>query len=327
MRKPVVALLLVAGLLLAACGPAIVPAAAPETETGEVFMVALPRIVITFDETGRPGFEGVPVEEIARTVGLNLNLEQYRIDPFYPVWMKAANIQHIELRQTGDGIAVLVNGKLMPSLSFKDGTLERVGDLAPLLGPGVNVQMIQDLVGKFAPLVKRLGLSMVFKFPLRTGAEPIPFADPNVKLAALTPAQEEPSAIVMFEIRYDEQGVPSILGISARDLTALLGNAPLALAPDYLRLVQANNIQHVQLRTKADGLHLFVNGTPLPNLVWDGTTLENAVEVYAQMNAAAPKEVLDLVKMLVPLLGRTDVSIMVHFPLAPGAQPIPAKMQ
>ncbi len=327
MRKPVVSVLLVVGLLLAACGPAIVPPAAPETETGEVFLVALPRIVITFDESGRPGFEGVPVEEIARTLGLGLNLDQFRIDPFYPTWMKAANIQHIELRQTGDGIAVLINGKLMPSLSFKDGTLERVGDLAPLLGPGVDVQMIQDLVEKFAPLVKRLGLSVVIKFPMRVGAEPIPFADPNVKLAELTPVQETPSAIVMFEIRYDEQGVPSVLGISARDLRALLGDAPLALAPDYLRLVQANNIQHVQLRTKADGLHLFVNGTPLPNLVWDGTTLENAVEVYAQMNAAAPKEVLDLVKMLVPLLGRTDVSIMVHFPLAPGAQPIPAKMQ
>lgn len=327
MRSPVLALLLIVALLLTACGPAIVPAAAPETESGEVFLVALPRIVITFDENGKPGIEGVAVEDIARTLNMPLSLDQFRIDPYYPTWMTAANIQHIELRQTGDGIAVLVNGALMPSLSFQDGTLERVGDLAPLLGPGVNTAAVQELVAKFAPLVKRLGLSLVAKFPLRAGAEPIPFGDPDVKLAALAPSDEPASAVVMFEIKYDEQGVPSILGISARDLTALIGNAPLALDPGYLRLVQANNIQHVQMRTKADGLHLFINGTPLPNLVWDGTTLESAVDVYAQMNAAAPQEVLDLVRMLVPMLGKADVSVMIHFPVAPGAEVIPAKMQ
>lgn len=327
MRSPVVVLLLIVGLLLTACGPAIVPAAAPETETGEVFLVALPRIVITFDAQGKPGIEGVAVEDIARTLGMELSLEQYRIDPSVPGWMTASNIQHVELRQTGDGIAVLVNGSLMPSLSFQNGTLERVGDLAPLLGPGVDTAVVQDLVTKFAPLVKRLGLSLVAKFPLQAGAEPVDFGDLKLKLADVTPTVEEPSAVVMFEIRYDEQGVPSILNISARDLVAMFGNLALALDPGYLSLVQANNLQHIQMRTKADGLHLFVNGTPLPSLLWNGTTLESAIEVYAQMNAAAPVEVLDLVRMLVPVLGQVDVSVMVHFPPAAGVAPIPAKMQ
>ncbi len=327
MRSPVVILLLIVGLLLAGCGPAIVPAAAPETETGEVFLVALPRIVITFDAQGKPGIEGVAVEDIARTLNMELNLAQYRIDPSVPAWMTASGIQHVELRQTGDGIAVLVNGQLMPSLTYFNGTLERIGDLAPLLGPGVDTAVVQDLVAKFAPLVKRLGLSLVAKFPLQAGAEPIDFGALDLKLADVAPVEEDPSAVVMFEIRYDEQGVPSILGISARDLVALFGNLPLALDPGYLALVQANNLQHVQMRTKADGLHLFVNGTPLPNVQWNGSTLESAVEVYAQMNQAAPKEVLDLVRMMVPLLGKVDVSVMVHFPPAPGVAVIPAEMQ
>ena len=327
MRRPAVALLLIVGLVLTACGPAIMPAAAPETASGETFVVALPRIVISFDEQGKPGIEGVAVEDIAKTLGMELNLEQYRINPDIPTWMTASNIQHVELRSTGDGIAVLVNGALMPSLSFKDGSLERVGDLAPLLGPTADVAKIQTLVEKFTPLVSRLGLSLVAKFPLRADAKEIPFGDLNVKLAALAPSTDPASAVVKAEIKYDEQGVPSILGISARDLNALIGDAPLALAPSYLQQVQANNIQNAQLHTQADGLHLFVNGTPLPTLAWDGTTLENAVGVYAQMNSAAPKEVLDLVKMLVPMLGKADISILVHFPAAPGAEVIPAKMQ
>lgn len=327
MRNSVVVLLLIVGLLLAACGPAIVPAAAPETETGETFVIALPRIVISFDEQGKPGIEGVAVEDIAKTLGMELSLEQYRIDPYYPTWMAASNIQHVELRSTGDGLAVLVNGELMPSLSFKDGTLERVGDLAPLLGPTANVALIQDLVVKFAPMVQRLGLSLVAKFPVREGAAEIPYGDLNVKLGALAPSTDPATAVVQFEIKYDEQGVPSVLGISARDLQALVGNAPLAMAPNYLQLLQANNIQTFQIHTQADGLHLFVNSTPLPTLAWDGTTLESAVNVYSQMNAAAPAEVLNLVKMFVPMLGKSDVSVMVHFPVAPGAEVIPAKMQ
>ncbi len=157
MRRFVLVVLVLAGMLLASCGPAMMPAAAPQTESGETFVVALPRIVITFDEQGNPGVEGVALEEIARSLGVPLDLGQYRIDPFYPAWMKAANIQHIELRQTGDGIALLVNGALMPSLSFQDGSLQRMSDIAPLLGQ--NGPAIGQLMEKFAPLVQRLGLS------------------------------------------------------------------------------------------------------------------------------------------------------------------------
>lgn len=328
MRRPLVAPLLIAGLLLAACGPAVVPTTPPETETGEVFMLALPQIVMTFDDAGRPGIEGFPVEDIARALNVELNLDAFRIHPYAPRWMTEANIQHIELRNTGDAIALLVNGALMPGLSYRDGALERAGDLAVLLGPGSNAAAIQDLIVKLAPIVRRTGLSLVAEFPLQPGAAPIPLSDPNARLAPLAPPPPSSEApMFMFEIRYDEQGVPSTLGISARDLVALIGNAPLALDPDYLRSLQQNNIQHIQIRTQPTGLHLYANGTPLPSLIWDEKTLDNAVEVYARMNSAAPKEVLYLVRMLVPVLARADISMMFHFPLAPGVTPIPAQMQ
>ena len=109
------------------------------------------------------------------SLGVPLDLSQYRIDPFYPAWMKAANIQHIELRQTGDGIALLVNGALMPSLSFQDGSLQRISEVAPLLGQ--NGPAIGQLIEKFAPLVQRLGLSVALKFPKADGAQDIPLRD------------------------------------------------------------------------------------------------------------------------------------------------------
>jgi hypothetical protein len=325
MHRHLLVVLVLIGLLATSCGPAIVPAAAPETESGEVFVVALPRIAITFDEQGNPGVEGVALEELARSAGIPLDLSQFRIDPFYPAWMKAAGIQHIELRQTGDGIALLVNGELMPSLSFEDGALARMGDIAPLLG--ANGQAVGQLIEKFAPLVQRLGLSVALKFPIQDGVKAVEYGADDIRLAALEPVVEDPSALVKFEIRYDEQGVPSILGISARDLQALGVQADVALAPNVLRQLQANNVQNIQISTRPDGLHLYVNGSPLPTIAWDSEALGKALQMYERMNPGLPKATLDLIETLVPMLGKTDMSVMIHFPLGAGAEPIPAKMQ
>ena len=325
MRRFLLVALVLAGMLLASCGPAVMPAAAPQTESGETFVVALPRIVLTFDEQGNPGVEGVALEEIARSLGFALDLGQYRIDPFYPAWMKAANIQHIELRQTGDGIALLVNGALLPSLSFQDGSLQRVSAVAPLLG--ANGPAIGQLLDKFAPLVQRLGLSIVLKFPKADGAQDIPYGPDTIKLAELKPSSAPASAVAKFEVKYDEQGVPSILGISARDLQTLGFNANVALSPAALAQLQANNVQNVQLSSRSNGLYMFVNGKPLPALAWDTTSLNNALQVYEQMNPGVPRAYLDLIKTFVPMLGQTDMAIMLHFPVAAGQAPLPATMQ
>jgi hypothetical protein len=93
---------------------------------------------------------------------------------------------------------------------------------------------------------------------------------------------------------------------------------------DYVRVLQARNIQHIELRTKPDGLYVYVNGIPLPNLVWDNTLLTSAADFYVQTNPSSPY--IEVVKQIVPTLDNMDVGILVHFPLAPGAQPIPAKM-
>lgn len=325
MRRFVLVVLMVTGMLLAACGPAVMPAAAPETESGETFVVALPRIVVTFDDQGNPGIEGVQLEQIARSLGFGLDLSAYRINPYYPAWMKAANIQHVELRQTGDGIALLVNGALMPSLSFQGDSLQRISDISPLLG--ANGPAIGNLMTKFAPLVQRLGLSIVLKFPMADGAQALPYGPADIKLANLAAVTTDPSAIVKFELRYDDQGVPSILGISARDLQAVGINAAVALDPNVLAQLQANNVQHIQISTRTNGLFLYVNGSPLPAVAWDGEALGNAVQVWQQMNPGVDAQQVELVKTFVPMLGQTDATVLIHFPVAAGVEAIPAKMQ
>ncbi len=322
MRK-VIVVLTILGLLVAGCGPAIMPAAAPGTGDGEKFVIALPRIVLAFDENGNPGFEGLDVQMLARAVGFALDLSAYRIDPRVVSWMTNSNIQHIEMRQTGNGMALLVNGKLMPHLQWQDGSLEAAGSFVRMLSP--QNEQIAVLVEKLAPLVKGLGLAVVVKFPMKPGAAAIALAADKLVTAEPAAANGPASAMVQFEIKYDEQGVPSIMGISARDLAAANINAPLALDPAMLAQARANNIQYIELRSKGDGLQIFVNGEPLPVLIWDQNMLENTVSAAEQLYG--PYYAIDwtVVRMLVPVLSNLDVSILLHMPLAVGATPIPVK--
>lgn len=324
MRRIVVVLLVIAGLILAGCGPAVMPAAAPETQNGEKFVVALPRLVLTFDENGKPGIEGLPVEQIARSLGYPLDFGAYRIDPAYVNWMTQSNIQNIELRQTGNGLALLVNGKLMPSIKWEDGSLEATAGLVRMLGP--QNEQLANLLQKLAPIAKRLGLSVVVKFPAAAGAAAIPLATDDVALATPVPATGPASAVMQFEVKYDEDGVPSIMGISARDLAAAGMNAPLALHPFYVQQAQANNIQYMQLRSKGDGLYLYLNGQPLPAISWDKNSLDNTLDVVQKLYAAYPID-WELIKQFVPLLSNTDVSILIHLPTAAGATKIPVTMK
>lgn len=318
MRKSVWVLLLIATLVLAACGPAMVPAS-PETESGEVFVVALPRIVIDFDDAGSPSMMGFGLADLQR-YGLyvpNVGLSKAYIDMF-----KAYNVQHVELRQTGNGIVLFFNGKPLPHIGWSDESLRQASDIATLF----NVQNTQ-VIRKFLPIVRRLGLDLVLRFPPADGAAEIPLIDPEEAVKVMAqPSGEPASAVVAFEVKYDANGVPGILGITAADLAALGINAPLALHPYYIQMLQDYNIQTMELRGKADGIFLYVNGTPLPNIVWDDAMLGNATDVFIQFNPGLPTEYIEIAKTVVPLVNNADIDIMVHFPLAEGAQPIAAKM-
>ena len=233
MKKSVWVLLLVATLVLAACGPAMKPATGPETDTGEVFMIALPRIVINFDADGNPSVLGLNLADVGKYTGMSM--AGFQLNKFYIDWMTAANVQHVELRQTGNGIVLFVNGKAMPHIGWSDASLQQATDLAGLF----NVQNT-EMIRKFLPIVRRLGIDVVLTFPRAEGVAEIPLIDPEAAVNTVAQASTEPaSAVVQFEVKYDENGVPGILGITAADLAAMGISAPLALHPAYLALAGA----------------------------------------------------------------------------------------
>jgi hypothetical protein len=320
MRKSLWALLVIVMLVLSACGPAMPPSTGAKTESGDTFMLALPRLEIGFDKDGNPEVLGMKLKDVGGMLGQDLS--GIRLEPFYITWMTNANIQHIEMRQTGDGVALMIDGKPMPHLAWDDKSLNQAMDLAMAFSPG-NENLFTT-IRKLLPIVSRLGLDVVVRFPLQPGAAPIPLADPAVVMAKVNPSKDLASVVFKFEIKYDAQGVPSVLGVSGYDLAEMGLPIPVAIDMGVLQNLQSKNIQSLELRTKPDGLFIYLNGNPLPSFAWDKQLLKNAAEIYAKMNPSSPY--ILTVNQMLPTLDTLDIGVMVRFPPAAGAKEIQVQM-
>jgi len=296
MRKAVwIPVVLIAVLLLTACGAAKPPSTA--NQGGENFMLALPRMVVDVDQNGNPGVFGLSAAQVGAFLGTDL--ATLKVDPKMVKQMMDTNVQHLEMRQAGDALVVLVNGKPMPHIGWSDATLQTAMNVAGAFG----VQNA-DLYGRVLPLVRRLGLDLVMRFPRASGAAEIPLGNPDEALK-ISPNTDPPSAIAQMEIKYDNKGVPAVMGISGNDLAALGVAGVGQLDAATLDRLQKNNIQNVELRSKNSGMYVYVNGNPVPNVVWDTNLLKNAADLYVQMNPGNPN--LDVMKILVPWIDKADV--------------------
>jgi hypothetical protein len=310
-------LLLVVALVLAGCGSGAA-VQTPDTGTtgGEVFQVALPRLVVDLDNEGNPSVLGISP---ALLQFFGVDTSAMRVPPETVQQMVDADIQHIEIAAVGDRILFYVNSEPMPHLGWTPTSLPRALDVAGVFMDVQNAQMIRQLL----PLVTRLGLDIVLRFPRGDAAE-IEMMDPNLAKAFRPVPNTDPAGmIIKFEARFDEQGRPGLLGLTADDL-AELGMSGFAIAPDMLAKIQAANIQHMEFQTQPDGAFIYVNNEPLPTLIWDTQLLANLMDVIGKLAADSP--LLPLLEALVPYMDRADVGIMVHFPIAAGQEPIPAQM-
>jgi hypothetical protein len=319
MKRTLWVLFLLLAVVLAGCGGKE-GVSAPASSTlpgGEIFQMALPRLVVDLDAEGNPSILGIS-PAVLKAFGVDT--AGFAVPKATVEQMTKAGIQHLEIASVGDRLMLFANGKPLPHLGWSDATLGRALGLA-------NTLQVQNaaLYNRLVPLITRLGLDVVLRFPTQPGAAEVPLtAAGSAKNVTLTPTTDPASAIAKFEIKFDENGVPGIMGLSGNDLAAMgLGTIP-GLSPDMISKLQAGNIQNMEVRTKPDGVHIYVNGEPLPTLMWDSALLGNVMDLYSQLSPDSP--LLPLIKVILPYLDRADVGILLHFPLAAGAQPIPAKM-
>lgn len=311
------AVLLVSLLVLAACGgqPVEVPGG-ERGAGGQILQIALPRLVVDVDAQGNPSILGIS-PALLGAVGVDVS--GFRLPQATVSQMIEAGIQHLEVVSAGDRLLLFADAKPLPYLTWDAASLNRAIDFAGAF----NVENATTL-RRIVPIITRLGLDVVLRFPRDPGVAEIPMTEAST-VRSITPVvtTEPVSAIVKFEVTYNEQGRAGLMGMSPDDVTAL-GLGVGQLAPATLGNLQRNNIQHVEVRTKPDGAYIYVNNELLPTLTWDTRTLANLVELY--MRIAGDSGLAPLIEALAPYLDRADIGILVHFPVAAGQTPIKAEM-
>jgi len=320
-HRRVVSFLLAVVLLGLLAGCAGTPPGAGELLEGaapnfDSFTLRLPRIYVQYAEGeggyAEPAVWGMRASQLESWFGLDLGM--LKIPQFYMDWLKASDVQHIELVHDGAGLFAYVNGEAMPYVAWD---AESVG-LSAELAEGFGVSS-GDLMTRLLPMVRHVGLDIVVQMPLQAGAEIIPYRDPASGLMETTaaPEIEEPEAELKLAMAYDDNGVPTVWGMSAEILQPMIGYTPGQIDPQYIAQLKQAGVQRVAVQTLGDGLFFFVNDRPLPNVAWSKEHLTNALDLYAQMNEASwvPNEAfVGMVRELVLQMCNSDILLIIDFP-------------
>ncbi|NOZ48444.1 MAG: hypothetical protein GXP37_00155 [Chloroflexi bacterium] len=312
---------LLLALVLTGCGDKPTEVA----EQGGEFLLALPRIVVDINSDGVPSITGITPETIKRLTFGQLDLTGMRMDPAYIKWFTRTNLQHVEVVHKNDGLFIFANNDPLPHIAWDGEALQSTGQLAS--DSGMLDPRVAKVVTMLTPFIQRIGIDIAVRFPIASNAEEIPLSDPGDAMAMLSAQAEESSiAKVRVHIRYDAEGVPSVLSVSTKDLEEALGTSlrQMQLAPQTIKMMQGANIQHILVRTTTTGVLLFVNGKALPHVAWSDAYLKNGADLYGQLyDTPAYQLSREAVTMLLPVLNNIDGEVVLRFPLAEGAEEIP----
>jgi hypothetical protein len=299
----VVVLTVIAALLLGACGAATVPTTDETTESGQRFLISLPRLIVDVDEQGQASVNGLSIDAVNQILP-GAPLPDLTINPFYVDWMTNTNMQHLELASTDEGVFLFANGEPLPYLAWDGDSLANLGTIA-----GIANLPYGNLITKLVPIVQRTGLNIVMRFPSQEGAAEIPVRDPTIAPEAMTPVTEEvaPSFVTRLDVNYDANGVPTIAGISSRDLAQAGVFLPIELTPELLAQLKANDVKEIRFVTGPNGVSITVNGEALPQIAWNSALLNNGADLYAQMNPDSPY--IALARLLLPEMSNLDLDL------------------
>ena len=113
-------------------------------------------------------------------------------------------------------------------------------------------------------------------------------------------------------------GMASIKNAALADLVGTLGNVDVSVPPSVVFALGASNIQHIQVSNTPEGLLLLVNGRSIPNISYDGDSLNALPGALNTFSVVVP--MADLLFALVDSIG---IGVIARFPAAPGVEEIP----
>lgn len=313
---PTIIMLLILALAITGCGGRSttdilegITARAADLVAQYMPQINLPRITVSYDESGDPTIFRIKASSLSRFV----DLSGLQLSPDTIQWLMDRNIQHVELDMGDAGMFIYVNGKALPYLAWSRESLVHVGDLLDRL----DLVAYDRTIAKAVPLLGRLGTDVLIKFPVQPGVEAIPTRDRSQRAMVEPLPLEKPTATIHGMIVYSDDGVPSIAGITSREIAELTRAdlSTLELTASNLALVKSAGVRQAAAVTRPDGLHLAINGQEVAHLAYDEKHLMNAIDLYVQLYGDDQvKTFATFLRNLAPDIYGADIDVVVEFP-------------
>ena len=306
------AIMLIAVLALSGCAPRAGQGSI--ADDADQLVIDLPALVIDFGMDGTPAIKNAALADL---VPLDLP-----VPPEMVFLMEASNIQHIQVSNTPDGLLLLVNGRSIPSISYK-------GDsLSALPGALSSFGMVIPMADLLFALVDQLGIGVIAKFPVAPGAEEIPLyieGDSSAAMAAKAAQEEFLAAVgtpprINLPIFYEADGSFSIGDLSIEEMNAMTDYAlaPLAMTLGQLGMARSLGISQLGISTNLDGITISIDGNALPTLDWSDGKASNLLELITTipvLDMAMPGigSMLPTINQILPLVQATEFDLTLHF--------------
>lgn len=315
-------MLLVAGLVLAGCGPRAGGGELAANASPEDIVIDLPAIYLDVNTEGQTSIGGTPLAQLGSQLGVDLSAAA-QFDKAWINHLTVTNIQHMQLDNTPNGIMLLVNGEPIPSLGWDGDALVATADTLNMLGANVGPQ-----ISKLLPIIRALGIGVVVRVPVVEGSSLIPLVvQGDASAAALAKkAQEEylkavgTPPVVRVTLNYAADGTFTVADISGTDLASM--NIPvqsLNLPAAQVERMTQLGIKKLSLSSNSQGIFISINDKTLPHITWDNGEVNHVLKLAAQMGflnqiQGYSPEVHAMIESLLPAVQASDVNFSVTFP-------------
>ncbi len=311
------AITLIAILALSGCAPRVGQGSL-DVDSDQL-VIDLPALVLDIGADGSVSIQNATVADLVSFFndGEELDLP---INDMTVMFLSMANIQHIQVSNTPEGLLLLVNGLSIPSISYDGDSLSALpGAINDLADIGSMADLLVDLVDQ-------IGIGVIARFPIAPGAEEIPLfveGDSSAAMAAKA-AQEEFLASVgtppriNLPIFYGDDGSLSIGDLSIDELSAMTGVSldALVMGLGPLEAVRGMGVSVLGISTDKDGITISLDGNALPTLDWSDGKASNLIEMVSQiplLEVMGLGSVLPMVNQLLPLVQSAEIDLTLHF--------------
>lgn len=130
------------------------------------------RVVVTYDDKGVPSIAGISADDLQAMTGYDMTM--LKLDPNFVAQLKEKGIQHLSMKSMGDGMALAVNDKPLPTLMCNADCLQNTASVIGNLNTYPGMEQINELVTKFGPELKNVNAELALRFPQAPGSRSIP---------------------------------------------------------------------------------------------------------------------------------------------------------